>query len=194
MDPTGVPFLWGAAIPRREYDRPTERVAKELLGKILARRWGHGFRLGRITETEAYLGLSDPASHLAKGFTPRTEETWGHPGVAYVFLSYGLHSCFNVITLSKPPFGGVLVRGLEPLQLVEGYAVPNGHTTRDGPGRVTRYLGIGQLQNGESLQHGSVRILSTGFLPLRVAVTPRIGISKATDRPLRFAATRFRTP
>lgn len=194
MQVRGIPFGWNAPIPAIEYDRPTQRVARDLVGKILVRRLASGYRLGRITETEAYLGQDDPACHLARGFTPRTRDVWGRPGTAYVFVAYGLHRCFNAITLSEPPYGGVLVRGIEPLDVERGRAVPDGHQTRDGPGKLTRYLHIGRIHDGTSLVRGRIRILSNGFAPVAVRVTPRIGISKATEEPLRFVATGFRDP
>lgn len=188
MPPAGIPIRWGDRLPRGFYDRDTARVARDLLGHILIRRYDGSFRLGRITETEAYLGLDDPASHLGRGrFTPRTHGVWGRPGVAYVFLAYGVHRCFNAITLSREPYGGVLVRGIERLRFEGDEAVPSG-VADDGPGKVSRYLRIGLVHNGEDLVNGPIRILSARFPPSRVTVTPRIGISAAKDRRLRFVA------
>jgi DNA-3-methyladenine glycosylase len=185
-------FRWSDSIPRPFYDRNTARVARDLVGSVLTRRYDGSFRLGRITETEAYLGFDDPASHVGRGrLTARTEDVWGRPGVAYVFLAYGVHPCFNAITLSHEPYGGVLVRGIERLRLEDGHAVPTG-VRDDGPGKVTRYLRIGLPHNGEDLVGGDIRILAAKFEPTRVDVTPRIGISQARDRPLRFVATTFR--
>ena len=189
-----IPFLWRDRLPRSFYDRETARVARELVGRVLVRRYDGSFRLGRITETEAYLGFDDPASHVGRGrFTPRTECVWGRPGVAYVFLAYGLYRCFNAITLSREPYGGVLVRGIQRLRLEQGDAIPTG-VTDDGPGKVSRYLRIGLVHNGEDLVDGEIRILSRGSKPDALSVTRRVGISVAKRRPLRFVASEFRAP
>lgn len=188
----GIPFRWRDGLPRVFYDRDTARVARELIGKVLARRYDGSFRLGRITETEAYLGFDDPASHVGAGrFTSRTRGIWGHPGVAYVFVAYGLYRCFNAITLSREPYGGVLIRGIEQLRLRRSEAVPAG-VCLNGPGKVSKFLRIGLVHNGEDLAKGSLRILSEGFQPRRVSVTPRVGISKGKAELLRFVASEFR--
>ncbi len=185
-------FRWGEPLPRKFYDRDTARVARDLIGKILVRRYDGSFRVGRITETEAYLGFEDPASHVGRGrFTPRTEGVWGRPGVAYVFVAYGVYRCFNAITLSREPYGGVLVRGIERLRVEGGTAIPTG-VRDEGPGKVSRYLRIGLVHNGADLALGDIRILSRGFKPDGVVQTPRVGISKATRPRLRFVASEFR--
>ena len=192
MREEGIPFRWTRRLSRDFYDRDTTSVARQLIGKILVRRYNGSFRLGRITETEAYLGFDDPASHVGRGrFTFRTEGVWGRPGVAYVFLAYGVHRCFNAITLSREPYGGVLIRGVERLRLRGGEAIPTG-VADDGPGKVCRYLRIGIVHNGADLVDGNIRILSRGFEPEDLSATPRVGISKARIRPLRFVTSEFR--
>jgi len=188
----GLPFRWKDCLRRGFYDRDTTCVARELIGKLLVRRYDGSFRLGRITETEAYLGFDDPASHVGGGrFTPRTEGIWGRPGVAYVFLAYGVYRCFNAITLSREPYGGVLIRGVERLRLEDGTVFPSG-VRDDGPGKVSRYLRIGLVHNGEDLVEGDIRILSRGFRPEGLSVTRRVGISKARGHPLRYVTPGFR--
>ncbi len=165
-----------------------------MLGKVIIRRYDHSYRLARILETEAYLGFDDPASHLGRGaFTPRTQGIWGRPGLAYVFLGYGLHPCFNAITLSHRPYGGVLVRGIERLRMDDGRGIPTG-VRDDGPGKASRYLRIGRKHNGTDLVNGEIRILARGFDVDEVRITRRIGISRAVRRPLRFVASGFPPP
>lgn len=171
----------GKLLSKRFYDRDTAHVAKSLVGKILVRRRaGRDVRV-RIVETEAYLGLDDPACHLWGGFSPRTEGTWGRPGVAYVFTIYGIYQCLNAITLSEAPFGGVLIRAAEPLGI---NAEPR---TTSGPGRLARFLGVDSKLNGHDYGLPPLQIYDDGARP-RITVGPRVGISKAKDEPLRFAA------
>jgi len=181
-----IPFRFDEAASVRFFDRNTVTVARDLIGHILARRYNGSFRLGRIVETEAYLGLRDPACHLYGGFTPRTQGSWGNPGVAYVFVAYGIHRCLNAITLSHDPYGGVLIRGVEPLFLVNEDAVQGGRPLRDGPGKVCRYFSVGRGHNTTSLTQGDLRILRSRFRPRRIESTRRIGISRAKGRKLRF--------
>lgn len=170
------------------YDRETAVVAEELIGKRIRRTVGRHVHEARIVETEAYLGLKDPACHLFGGFSPRTEGTWGRPGVAYVFTIYGIHRCFNAITLSEEPFGGVLVRAAE---LVDarccGFA--RQREKGSGPGRLARALSIDAALNGHDLRSRPLQILSDRHAP-KVVRGPRVGISRATSRRLRFAESR----
>ncbi len=161
--------------------RPAAEVARALLGQLLVHELPTGRRIGRIVETEAYLGPHDLACHSAKGRTKRTEVMFGPPGRAYVFLVYGLHHCVNVVT------GGgaaVLVRALEP---VEG--LPHGRHT-DGPGKLTASLGITLAQNAQPLD-GPPLYLSAGeaVAPRRIRRGPRVGVDYAgpwAKKPLRF--------
>src|SRR3954463_6352376 len=107
-------------LPRDFYDRPADVVARELLGALLLRRTGDRLRIGRIVETEAYLGPHDLAAHSARGRTPRTEVMFGPPGHAYVYLIYGIHHCLNVVTEAEGHAAAVLIRALEPIRVVEG--------------------------------------------------------------------------
>lgn len=159
--------------------RDTAAVARALLGQLLVARLDGGERVGRIVETEAYLGPRDLACHSAKGRTARTEVMFGPPGHAYLFLVYGLHVCVNVVT------GGgaaVLVRAVEP---VEGLA----HGVRtDGPGRVTKALGLTLALNGHPLDRPPLSLVA-GPAPRRVHKGPRVGVDYAgawARRHLRF--------
>jgi DNA-3-methyladenine glycosylase len=150
-------------------------VARDLLGKVLR----HGGAAGRIVETEAYLGAGDAAAHSAAGVTPRTRVLFGPPGHAYVYLSYGVHNCLNIVAEPEGTAGCVLIRALEPLEGVELPAI--------GPGRLTRALGITLKHNGADVTHGPLRIEEPECgEAFKIAVTPRIGITKSASLPLRF--------
>src|SRR6185437_9358325 len=114
------------------YDRDAETVARALLGKLLAHRVDGTLRVGRIVESEAYLGPHDLAAHSARGRTARTEVMFGPPGHAYVYLIYGMHHCLNVVTEAEGHAAAVLIRALEPVQNIEGRT--------SGPGLLCRAL------------------------------------------------------
>ena len=164
-------------LPRAFYARPAEALARDLLGKYLVRRHA----AGRIVEVEAYVGPEDLACHAAKGLTPRTRVMFGPPGHAYVFLVYGMHHCFNVVC-ERPGFpAAVLVRALEP---AEGVELPT-----DGPGKLSKALGITLADNTLDLLGDTVWIEDRGGPAAEVAVTPRIGVDYAGEwaaAPLRF--------
>ncbi len=138
---------------------------------------------------EAYEGLDDPASHIGRGFTPRTRDIFGRPGLAYVYFVYGMHYCVNAIALGRSPHGAVLFRALEPPPNLPG--LPKGilrplRGATNGPGRLTRALGIGMELNGSDLTRGPLVILDVGLGPSFVGSGPRVGITRAPERPLRF--------
>jgi DNA-3-methyladenine glycosylase len=173
-----------------------EVVARELLGKLLVRRLDGQTLTGRIVETEAYLGLDDPASHSFSGLTVRNSVMFGPPGRAYVYFIYGMHYCLNVSCEPDGQAGGVLFRALEPVsgltEMTRLRGLPDGASPRlltSGPGRLCQALGIVRDGiNGIDLtsSRSVLRIVDDGYAPESVTVTPRIGISKASERPLRF--------
>ena len=171
-------------LPRRFFLPPPDEVAPQLLGKLLVRR-KEGARvelLARIVETEAYLGAGDAAAHSARGLTRRTAPLFGEPGHAYVYLIYGLHYCLNVSTLPAGQAGGVLFRAAEWIN-------PKHEPSRSlrGPGRLCAALGITVAQNGLDLtQPGTLFLADDGWRPGQIALTPRIGIRKSAELPLRF--------
>lgn len=175
------------------YDRPTERVARDLLGCIIETAVD-GIRCrARIVETEAYLGEHDPACHAAVGRTPRTEVLYGSPGLAYVYFVYGMHWCANAVTRRAGLPSAVLIRAAEPVEGIEVMRRRRGgqHADRDltsGPGRLCQAMGIsGDAHHGRPLWVRGLRILNGPRMPrARVAVTPRIGVNVAADWPLRF--------
>ena len=142
------------------YDRPTLDVARDLLGKILRHRTADGLAAGRIVEVEAYIGEDDPACHAAPGPTIRNAPLYGPPGVAYVYLNYGLHHMVNAVTEAKGHPAAVLIRALEPVEGLElmrvrrgrlkwrlGKPAPPDHELCRGPGNLTAALGITLAQN-----------------------------------------------
>ena len=157
-------------------------VARALLGKILV-HGGASARItsGRIVETEAYLGLTDAAAHAFRGRTPRTEVIFGPPGHAYVYLIYGIHECLNIVAEPEGSPGCVLIRALEPLGLERAVNLAN------GPGKLTRAMGITRRHNGADLTRGPLTVHPPEREePFRIGVSPRIGITRNRDWPLRF--------
>lgn len=183
-------------LPRHFYDAPPEQVARALLGKILVRNSEGELLASRIVETEAYLGEHDPAAHTASGRTARNAILYGPPGYAYVYSIYGMHYCLNVSCLPENVPGGVLLRALEPLQGICRMLGNRGldanaalHKLASGPGKLCQALGITRAaDNGLDLTsaNGPLSLCDDGFVAGDIAVTPRIGIRKAADLPLRF--------
>ena len=181
----------GAALPAKFYDRDTEQVARDLLGAVLRCTTSDGVASGRIVETEAYLGEHDLACHAAAGLTARTKWLYGAPGTAYVYFIYGVHWCFNAVTRAVGSPSAVLVRALEPMEGVElmreRRGVPHDRDLTNGPGKLCEALGITGALNGLPLNEGPIEILRGDPVPdARVQVTPRIGITKSAEWPLRW--------
>jgi DNA-3-methyladenine glycosylase len=175
-------------LPRSFYERATVDVARDLLGKVLV----HGPTAGTIVETEAYLGGDDLASHSAVGITDRTRVIFGPGGHAYVYLSYGVHDCMNIVAEPAGTPGCVLIRALEPIEGLNAMRLrrPKARTDRDlasGPGKLTRALGITREHTGVDMTRGDLVVLDGAEVPgFEIAVTPRIGITKCAELPLRF--------
>ena len=182
----------GSILPRSFYDRETEIVAREMLGTILECTTPHGKASGIIVETEAYVGEHDAACHAAAGRTRRTEPLYGRPGISYVYFIYGVHWCFNAVTRAVGLPSAVLVRAIQPLtgeRLMRERRGPKdtGVNLSNGPGKLCAALGIDGSLNGLSLQRGPLVIRAGETVPDdQVTVTPRIGITKAVDWPLRY--------
>jgi len=174
---------------RSFFERPVTAVAPDLLGMVLA----CGDRAGCIVEVEAYGGADDPASHGHRGLTPRNEVMFGPPGHLYVYFSYGMHWCANVVCEPDGRCGAVLVRALAPLQGIEGMWAdrPKARRRRDlcsGPAKLTAALGIAGDHNGVDLigPASPVSLRQGHVAPAAHATSARIGISAATDRPWRW--------
>lgn len=192
--PRGVPANW-RLLPRSFFDAPPEQVAGDLLGKILAHSAGNHLLAGRIVETEAYLGEHDPAAHAASGRTSRNAVLFGPPGHAYVYHIYGLHQCLNVSCLPDGIAGCVLLRALEPLHGIDDMHRNRRLKTRAiaplmaGPGNLCQAMEITRAaDNGRDLTDpdSPLRLYEDGFFCEKIVATPRIGIRKAADLPLRF--------
>jgi DNA-3-methyladenine glycosylase len=164
--------------------QPPPAAARFLLGSLLVRKIGDEWTGVRIVETEAYLGVGDPAAHAFRGRTSRTEPLWGPPGTWYVYFIYGMHYCLNVSVEARGTPGCVLIRAAEPLTAALG------SLNCRGPGRLCRALGIDRGMSGQSaFDPGTGLYLREGARPARVGTSPRIGIRAAVDLPLRFFDT-----
>jgi DNA-3-methyladenine glycosylase len=178
-------------VARAFFARPSEVVAPELLGLVLQ----VGDLSGRITEVEAYGGADDAASHAFRGLTARNEVMFGPAGHLYVYFTYGMHHCANVVTGRSTGDGqAVLLRAVTPLRGLDEMRArrPKARTDKqlaDGPGKLCAAFGLDRVSNGVDLCRGPIGIWSDGFAPAVVMVTPRIGISKEVDRPWRWLAS-----
>lgn len=193
-------FIQGVALNRAVYLLPTLAVAQRLIGCVLRHETEEGVASGRIVETEAYR-QDDPASHAYRGETPRNRAMFGPPGHAYIYLSYGVHYCFNAVTSPEGIAEAVLIRALEPLEGLElmlrrrGITAPPEEVPErvrlrlaSGPGNLTAALGLSKRQDGRDLTMGLLTICSrpSGEPEPVIAATARIGISHGADHPWRF--------
>jgi DNA-3-methyladenine glycosylase len=178
------------------YQRPTEVVARDLVGKKLIRiirKNRKQFRLaGIIVETEAYGYSDDPASHACMGATARNKAMFGDVGRAYVYFTYGNHFCLNVSARkSNVEAGAVLIRGIEPVEGIELMKqfrpVNNIFSLTSGPGKLTQALKITSALDGTNMINSESELyIEFGRTPKRIVTTPRIGITRAVDREWRF--------
>jgi DNA-3-methyladenine glycosylase len=181
------------ALPRRFYERDPVGVARELIGRLLVREADGERLVGKIVEAEAY-DRDDPASHAYRGETRRNRTMFGPPGHAYVYRSHGIHRCLNAVTL---PGSAVLLRAVEPLEGLEAMArrrgVEDPRLLCAGPGRLCQAFGIDLDEDGADLCEVRGLWIAGGESAPEVAVTTRVGITVAADRPWRFveAGTRF---
>lgn len=174
---------WSAAskLPRSFYDRDTVTVARELLGKCLVHKTPDGTRVGRIVETEAYVGAHDQASHSCRGLTARNAPMFGPPGYAYVYLIYGMYYCMNVVTEREGHASAVLLRAVEPVEGITGRT--------QGPGLLCRAMGIDKGLNGHDLVSDDLFVTAGLAGAFRIIKRPRIGVDYAgawARRHLRF--------
>jgi len=170
-------------LPRSFYDRDTELVARELLGKQLVHRVNGVLRVGRIVETEAYLGVLDLAAHSSRGRTPRTEVMFGPPGHAYVYLIYGMYNCLNAVTGPEGQPTAVLFRALEPVLNLE--------EKTSGPGLLCRAMEIDRSLYGHDLLSDDFFISEPAESEeFEIVARPRVGVDYAGEdwasRLLRF--------
>ncbi len=190
-------------LPRSFYLRPTLAVARDLLGKFLVRRWERTLLVGRIVEVEAYLGAHDPASHAYHGPTRRNSVMFGEGGHLYVYFTYGMHFCCNVVTEGEGTGHAVLLRAAEPIRGTEVMArlrgvgdpgdddLPLPHSQLlslcSGPGKLCQAFGIGRMDNGADLC-GNAIWLAEGpeALARRIGISTRIGIRGGEQHRWRY--------
>jgi DNA-3-methyladenine glycosylase len=182
-------------LSREFYDRATEHVARDLLGAILECKTSDGIAAGRIVETEAYLGEHDLACHAAVGRTSRTAPLYGPPGIAYVYLIYGMYWCFNAVTRAEHEPSAVLVRAIEPVRGIDLMRQRRPKVRRDadltnGPGKLCLALAIDASNNWKPLDRPPLVIRAGEPVPdAQISVSPRIGITQSADWPLRWFVT-----
>ena len=181
------------ALPSAFYARPTLDVARDLIGKTLYRQTQDGMTAGVIVETEAYIAAIDPSAHGYRGKTARNAVMFGPPGHAYVYFTYGMHFCLNVVTENDGVAAAVLLRALEPTVGLPLMRVRRGERIVDrdlarGPGRLCAAMALNVADNGLDLQGDALWLTETPDFPpdAPVVATPRIGITQAADWPWRF--------
>lgn len=182
------------SLNRTFFARDTVQVAQDLLGMKLVHQTEHGLLSGIIVETEAYT-TDDEACHAFRGMTERNKALFGPVGHAYIYQSYGIHYCFNMVARSNDQSaGGVLIRALQPLEGIEMMHQLRGVTNKklltSGPGNVTKAMNITMKYYAHDLLSKSALYVEPGIeiAPSVIVATPRIGISKATDKLWRFVA------
>jgi len=178
-------------LPRQFFVRDPVVLARDLLGP-------EGLLAGRIVETEAYTGEADPASHAFRGRTTRNAVMFGPAGHAYVYFTYGMHHCLNVTAEAPGTAGAVLLRALEPLAGVEVMRARGDHGPENrllsGPGKIGRAFGLSLDDNGRDFTRGPLGLAAGAPVANReVAISRRIGISRAVELPYRFAVVSSRS-
>jgi len=182
-------------LPRSFYARPALLVAKDLLGKILVRKIGKTILSGEIVEVEAYLGVKDPASHAYRGRTKRNEVMFREGGCLYVYFTYGMHFCANIVTGRQGTGEAVLIRALEPVTGIEvmkrkrGFPKSAGATPTltNGPGKLCQALGIGRKENGIDLLGDEIYLIAGEPIPKSsIGTSGRVGISQGKEKKWRF--------
>jgi DNA-3-methyladenine glycosylase len=169
-------------LPREFYDRKTVEVARDLLGKYLVHVTGGVERVGKIVETEAYLGPHDLAAHSARGMTPRNKIMFGPPGFAYVYFIYGMYFCMNIVTEQEGHASAVLLRAVEPVKNITGRSC--------GPGLLCRAMDIDKRLDGHDLLSDDFYLAAPAMAEVfKTVKRPRIGVDYAKHwarRHLRF--------
>ena len=185
--PSGRAQRLGEPLGANFFDRSVHDVARDLIGCTLLYE-GRG---GIVVETESY-DADDPACHAYVGLTERTRVLFGPPGRAYVYLSYGIHSLLNAVAEPEGDAAAVLIRALEPTHGVEEMRARRGNKPDldlcSGPGKLTEALGIDLSDNEAELSKEPFSITKPAGDPPSIVTSPRIGITKAIDRPWRFSA------
>lgn len=175
------------------YARPTNAVARALLGQLVVSHAPEGLTAGTIVETEAYLGPGDPASHAARLRNGRVEAMWGEPGIAYVYRSYGVHAMLNVVAKLPGETGAVLIRALEPVAGIdlmrERRGIADDRLLCNGPGKLCQALGIGLDLHGTDLVTSDRLWIAPSERVATISTSGRIGISRGQERDWRYWIT-----
>ena len=177
---------------KKFYEQETITVAKQLIGKKLIRKIKDQKLTGIITETEAYRGRDDPASHAATNLTNRNSIMFGPVGMSYVYFTYGMYFMLNVVAKSKKQnAGAVLIRGIYPQDgvgiMIKNRGIKDIKKITNGPGKLTMAMNISMKENNVDLTKKSSIYISEGIIPKKIKKSPRIGITKATDKKWNFS-------
>ena len=179
-------------LPRKFYINDTKQVAKDLLGKKLVRMIGKQMLVGTIVETEAYKGKNDPASHASRKKTERNKIMFGEAGHAYVYFTYGMHYCFNVVAKKESDeSGAVLIRAIHPQNGIK-HMIKNRKTDvisnlTNGPGKLTQAMQITLKQYNLDLTKNLSLFITDGKKPTKIMAKPRIGIKEGTSKLWNFS-------
>jgi DNA-3-methyladenine glycosylase len=180
----------GVRLSRRFFARPTLDVARDLVGRTLVSQSPEGTVAGRLVEVEAYCGAQDPASHAFRRATPRNSVMFGPPGHLYVYFTYGMHFCANIVTEPAGTAGAVLLRAVEPLHgldlMAERRGVTEAALLARGPARLCQAFGLGRSDNGADLMDGPIWVTRARRLKAPVKSSIRIGLRPGMDQPWRF--------
>ena len=180
-----------STLPRKFYLQDTVTVAKNLLGKKIVRKIGRTEISGIITETEAYRHKDDPASHAHRRITERNKAMFGDVGMAYVYFTYGMYYCFNVVARNpKVAAGAVLIRAVEPekgiKKMQENRNKKDLKNLTNGPAKLTQAMGITKEHYGVDLTKNSKLYITEGIKAKDIVSSPRVGIREATDKLWNF--------
>jgi len=178
-------------LPREFYLRNTVTVAKNILGKRIVRKIGRQEISGIIIETEAYRHKDDPASHAFRKITERNKVMFGDVGMAYVYFTYGMHYCFNVVAKNpKMAAGAVLIRAIQPEKGIKTIQENRGdvkfENLTNGPAKLTQALKITKEHYGVDLTKYSKLFITEGIKPAKILASPRVGIKEATNKLWNF--------
>ena len=178
-------------LPREFYSKNTVTVAKELLGKKIVRRIGKHEMIGIISETEAYRHKDDPASHAHRKITQRNKAMFGDVGISYVYFTYGMHYCFNIVARHpKTKAGAVLIRAIQPEKGIEvmqkNRKMTDLRNITNGPAKLAQALKITKKEYGVDLTKKSELFITEGIKPNRITASSRIGIKEATNKLWNF--------
>jgi len=174
------------------FNRKTVTVARELLGKILVKNYNNSILTGRIVETEAYLGDSDPACHAYGKITKRNEVLFEKPGTIYVYFIYGNYFCFNVVTEQEGVGSAVLIRAVEPIQGIDTFKkrrnfLKDIYNLTNGPAKLSMAFGFNLKDNRKDITGGEIFIAADSTkVKFEIEISERIGLNKGTEFPYRF--------